>query len=155
MPQEEQNGNGKGGKCVSQHPPKMRKDICEITGKHGSFQLHGVNEGKGIRYCFERAAYELKVKPSARQPSGKIGEQCAAYAADLLIVQNATEQQAERDKKDRDRHDKKDGNENIDRNGKTEQDSHDIANNTLRYGKRNDGKGITEYKIYGRERCGI
>ena len=129
----------------------MRKNACEISAEDGSFKLNRVNEGQRIGYISESTADELKVKPRAREPSGKVSEKSSAYASDLLIVQNASEEQSERYEEEGYRYNEEDSQENIRGYVKSEDDCNDITNDTLRYRYGDYRKSISEYEIEGRK----
>ena len=44
---------------IAEHPPDMRKDACEISRKHCTLHINGVDKGKSVGYFFEDAAHEV------------------------------------------------------------------------------------------------
>ena len=76
----------------------MLPSVRNITREYSALHIDRVNEGQGIRYLFERAAYELKVKPSSRQPRRKVGQERAADTSHLFIGKDTAAKQAKTDK---------------------------------------------------------
>ena len=73
----------------------MCQDSAKVSCDDLAFHFDCVNEGKRICDFFECTADKIKVEPDAREPSGEVCEQCAADAADLLIIENTAEQKSE------------------------------------------------------------
>ena len=133
----------------------MRKYLCEITRQNGSFQLHCVNERKGVRYFFEHTAHKLEVKPNTGHPSRKVCKQSATNSAYLLVGKDTSEKQAKGYEKKRYGDDEKNGEYDIESKVKPQNYSDDIAYNTLRYCNRQDRQSVAEYKINGGKGCCI
>ena len=117
----------------------MREYIRIISREHRAPHFYGVNEGQKVCDFAKRTAYKLKVKPRARKPRGEVCKERTAYAADLLIRENASAEKSERDEKYGCRDVKKHSQKYVYRRLKPKQNGYDVAYCSLRYGNGEDG----------------
>ena len=133
----------------------MWKDACIIAGDNGALHLDGVNEGQGVGDLFEGAAHEVKVEPNAREPSREVGEERAANAAHLLVVEYASAKETQRDIEQRNGDKKDEREQNVNGNVQAQNDGKEVGRNAL--GKRdgNERQGVAENEIHRRHGRGV
>ena len=76
---------------VAQHPWQVGHCGGKIAGGYRLFQLDPVNKGQKPRDLLESTANQLQIKPDPLKPCGEIGQQRAADAAHLLLIQQAAQ----------------------------------------------------------------
>ena len=59
----------------------MSPGKCKIAAKQGLFHFHGMNERKYVCDLLKKTAQQRQIKPHAREPCGKVGQQRAAKTA--------------------------------------------------------------------------
>ena len=133
----------------------MWKDACIVAGDNGALHLDGVNKGQGVGDLFEHAAHEVKVKPNTREPSREVGEERAANAAHLLVVENASAKEPERDIEQRNGDEENEREQDVNGNVQAQYDGKEVGRNAL--GKRDgdERQGVTENEIHRRHGRGV
>ena len=97
LSQEQKNRGGEDDKGIAEDPPEVREDARIVAGDNGALHFNGVNKGQGVGDLFEHAAHKVEVEPNAREPRREVCQKCSANAAHLLVVENASAKEPERD----------------------------------------------------------
>ena len=108
-----------------------------------------MNEWQSVGNLLKCTADELKVKPRTREPGGKVSEKSSAYTTDLLIGQNASEEQSKGYEKDRYRYNEEDSKKNVNGYVKSKRKRNEVTNYTLRYRYGDYRKSISKNEIDG------
>lgn len=140
---------------VAEYPPEVGEDVGEIPRQHGALQFDRVHKGQGIGNLFEGAADQFEVKPCSRQPGREVGEKRTADAPHLLVGEDASAQQAERNVEHRNRQNEEDGVKDSDGQLQPHQEGGGIADDALCRRNGQHGQGVAQNKIGRGQRCGV
>ena len=128
----------------------MRQDITESSAHDCTLQFNCVEKRQEVGDFLKNTADELKIEPYPRKPCREICQQRAADPADLLGIEDAPEEQTERDIEKAYGKDKQDRIKDIDCDIEPEDDRCYIADDALQDGNRQDRQSIPEDEI---KRC--
>ena len=79
---------------IGQHPPKFRHDLSVFPCKGISPRIHCVQKRQALCQFSEYTANHGRIKPGPGQPCAQVGEQSAAGASHLFIIEHTAAQQA-------------------------------------------------------------
>ena len=133
----------------------MWEDACIVAGDNGALHFDGMDKGQGVGDLFKGAANEVKVEPNAREPSREVGEERAANAAHLLVVEYTSAKETERDIEQRDGNEKYERQQNVNANIQPQNNGKEIGCNTFGKCDGDEGQGVAENEIHGRHGSGV